>query len=168
MLELILGFHVLISLAGVASGFVVLFGLFGGRRLDTWTSWFLWTTVLTSVTGYFLPADRILPSHIVGAISLVLLAAAIVARYPKAMQGRWRTVYVVGAVASLYLNVFVLIVQLFRRVPPLQALAPTQTEPAFGIAQLVTLLAFIAAGVLAVVRFRPEPAGEPVRRAVKV
>jgi hypothetical protein len=168
MLTFILGFHVLISLAGIATGFVVLFGLFNARRLDAWTAWFLATTVLTSVTGYFLPADRILPSHIVGAISLVVLAAAIVARYPKALYGGWRTVYVVGAVASLYLNVFVLIVQLFRRVPVLEALAPTQTEPAFAVAQLVTLGAFVAAGALAVVRFRQVRAGRSVGPAIEV
>jgi len=164
MLTFALGFHVLISLAGIGSGLVVLFGLFDARRLDGWTARFLATTVLTSVTGYFLPADRILPSHVVGAISLVLLAAATVARYPKALHGGWRTVYVAGAVASLYLNVFVLIVQLFRRVPVLEALAPTQTESAFVVAQLLALTIFGAAGLLAVVRFREEassPVGGP-------
>jgi hypothetical protein len=160
--------HVIISLAGIASGLVVLFGLFNARRLNGWTSLFLASTVLTSVTGFLFPVDRVLPSHIVGAISLVLLAAAIVARYPKRLAGRWRTIYVVGAVLSLYLNVFVLIVQLFQRVPPLKALAPTQTEPPFVVAQLLALTIFAASTLLAAVRFREEPAGRAVRSPINV
>jgi hypothetical protein len=108
------------------------------------------------VTGFLFPVDRVLPSHVVGAISLVALAAAIVARYPKRLAGRWRSVYVVGAVLSLYLNVFVLIVQLFQRVPALKALAPTQTESPFVVSQLLALTIFAAATLLAVVRFREE------------
>ena len=158
--------HVIISLAGIASGVVVLFGLFNAQRLNGWTTLFLTTTVLTSVTGFLLPADRLLPSHVVGAISLVLLAAAIVARYPKRLEGRWRGVYVVGAVASLYLNVFVLIVQLFRRVPPLTALAPTQTETPFVVSQLLALTIFGACGLLAVVRFREERGAGAVGPAI--
>jgi hypothetical protein len=160
--------HVIISLAGIASGLVVLFGLLNARRLNRWTALFLTSTVLTSVTGYLFPVDRVLPSHIVGAISLVLLAAAIVARYPRRLAGSWRTIYVVGAVLSLYLNVFVLIVQLFLRVPALAALAPTQTESPFVVAQLLALTIFAAATLLAVVRFREEPAGRVVRSAIGV
>ena len=160
--------HVVISLAGIASGLVVLFGLFNARRLNAWTSLFLTTTVLTSVTGFLFPVDRLLPSHVVGAISLVALAAAIVARYPKQLAGGWRTVYVAGAVASLYLNVFVLIVQLFQRVPPLEALAPTQTESPFVVTQLLALTIFAAAGVLAAVRFREEAAAGTARPAINV
>ena len=148
--------HVAISLAGIASGLVVLLGLFNARRLNGWTALFLTTTVLTSVTGFLFPVDRVLPSHVVGAISLVALAAAIVARYPKRLAGPWRSIYVVGAVLSLYLNVFVLIVQLFQRVPALEALAPTQTESPFVVTQLLALTIFAAATLLAVVRFREE------------
>jgi hypothetical protein len=156
--------HVAISLAGIASGLVVLLGLFDARRLNAWTVLFLATTVLTSVTGFVFPVDRVLPSHVVGAISLVVLAAAIVARYPKRLAGPWRSVYVVGAVLSLYLNVLVLIVQLFQRVPALKALAPTQTESPFVVTQLLALTIFAAATLLAVVRFREEassPVGGP-------
>jgi hypothetical protein len=148
--------HVAISLVGIGSGLVVLFGLFDARRLNGWTPLFLTTTVLTSVTGFFFPVDRLLPSHIVGALSLVLLAAAIVARYPKRLAGQWRAVYVIGAVVSLYFNVFVLIVQSFQRVPALKELAPTQTESPFVVAQLLALTIFAAATLLAVVRFREE------------
>jgi len=146
--------HVVISLAGIASGFVVVFGLIGGKRLDRWTIGFLVTTVLTSVTGYGFPFDHLLPSHIVGGISLVVLAVAIFARYGRHMAGGWRRVYVIGAVVALYFNVFVLVVQLFRRVPALTALAPTQSEPPFAIAQGIVLLLFAALGVLATTRFR--------------
>jgi uncharacterized membrane protein SirB2 len=148
--------HVLISLVGIASGAVVLIGLLRGRRLDGWTGLFLATTVLTSATGYLLPADHILPSHIVGAISLAVLAIAIVARYRQRLAGSWRWIYVVSAVAALYLNVFVGVVQAFLKVPVLKAAAPTQSEPAFAAAQFVTLVLFIALGAVALVRFRAE------------
>jgi hypothetical protein len=155
--------HVLISLIGLVSGFVVLVGLLSARRLDGWTAVFLMTTVLTSATGFFLPADHLLPSHIVGAISLVALAVAIVARYRRNLAGAWRSAYVVSAVASLYLNVFVAIVQAFLKIPALKALAPTQSELPFTVTQLAVLVLFIALGVLAVIRFRietlhPQPA----------
>src|SRR3954447_3139121 len=115
--------HVLISLVGIASGAVVLIGLLRGRRLDRWTGLFLAATVLTSATGYLLPADHILPSHIIGAISLVILAIAITARYPRRLAGSWRWIYVVSALTALYLNVFVGIFQAFLKVPALKAIA---------------------------------------------
>jgi hypothetical protein len=149
--------HVLISLVGIATGFVVLFGLIGGKRLDRLTSWFLATTVATSVTGYFFPVHQIMPSHIVGAISLVVLAFAIYARYSRGMAGGWRTTYVVGATLALYLNVFVLVVQLFLKVPALKALAPTQQEPPFAIAQGIVFALFVGLGIAAVRKFRLEP-----------
>ena len=149
--------HVLISLVGIASGFVVAVGLLRAKRLDGWTSVFLTTTVATSVSGYFIPADHLLPSHIVGAISLVVLTIAIVARYRRQLAGSWRPVYVVTALAALYLNVFVGIVQAFLKVPALKAAAPTQSEPPFLVAQLTALILFIVIGALAVIRFRPEP-----------
>ena len=151
----ILLLHVALSLVGIATGLVVAWGLLAARPLPGWTANFLATTVLTSVTGYFLPADRILPSHIVGAISLVLLALALAALYAYRLNGAWRWIYVSTAVAALYLNVFVLVFQAFLKVPALRALAPTQSEPAFKLTQAVVLIAFIAIGVLAVRRFHP-------------
>ena len=146
--------HVAISLIGIGSGLVVAIGLIRGARLDSWTVIFLATTVATSVTGYGFPFERLLPSHIVGGISLLVLAVAIFARYGRRLAGGWRRVYVIAAVAALYLNVFVLVVQLFRRVPALQALAPTQSEPPFGIAQLVVLALFVGLGAKAAIGFR--------------
>ena len=128
-------FHVVISLIGIAAGVVVMFGLLGSKKLPSLTAVFLWTTVLTSVTGYFFPRDHILPSHIVGALSLIILAVALYALYVRHLTGNWRWIYVVSAVASLYLNVFVLVAQLFQKVPALKVLAPTQSEPPFLIAQ---------------------------------
>ena len=149
--------HVVISLVGIGSGFVVLFGLLAGKRLERWTSLFLITTVLTSVTGFFLPAHKILPSHIIGAISLVVLAFAIYARYSRQLVGGWRTTYVVTSTLALYFNVFVLVVQSFMKIPALKALAPTQSEPPFAIAQGFVLLLFIVLGTLAVKNFRIPP-----------
>ena len=151
--------HVAISLVGIATGLVVLAGLLTAKRLDGWTALFLVTTVATNLTGFGFPADRVLPSHVVAVISLVLLALAIYARYGRGMAGRWRTVYVVGAVLSLYLNVFVGIVQAFLRVPVLRAAAPTQSEPPFQVAQLVALALFLTLTVGAAFRFRPVSAG---------
>ena len=146
--------HVVISLIGIGSGLVVLLGMLTGKRLDGWTGLFLATTVLTSATGFGFPFEQVLPSHIVGCISLVVLALAAYARYGQRLAGAWRRVYVIGALVALYLNVFVLVVQLFRRVPVLQALAPTQSEPPFAIAQLAVLALFIVLGVFATKRFR--------------
>ena len=151
-------FHVAISLIAIAAGFVVLAGLLRGQRLDTWTAIFLVTTIATSVTGYGIPADRVLPSHIVGAISLVVLAIALVARYLRHLEGGWRRTYVVAALTALYLNVFVLVVQLFIRVPFLQPLAPTQSEPPFQLAQVAVLVAFLGLGWASVRRFQPSRA----------
>jgi hypothetical protein len=142
--------HVLISLIGIVSGLAVMFGLLAGKRLNTTTAVFLATTVLTSLTGYGFPFDHLLPSHIVGAISLVVLAGAMYARYARHLAGGWRTAYVICAVAALYFNVFVLVVQLFRRVPALNALAPTQAEPPFAVTQLVALVLFLGLGFTAV------------------
>ncbi|HEX4342562.1 MAG TPA: hypothetical protein VH255_04180 [Verrucomicrobiae bacterium] len=145
--------HVLISLLGIVAGFVVMFGMFSANPLDEWTKIFLITTVATSVTGFFFPAKKLMPSHIVGIISLIVLALAIYARYYGHLEGSWRWVYVMGAVMAQYLNFFVLIVQSFQKVPSLKALAPTQTEPPFKLAQLVVLVLFAVAGTLAVMKF---------------
>jgi hypothetical protein len=157
--------HVILSLIGIGSGFVVLLGLMNAKMLDAWTAVFLATTVATSATGFLLPAPHLLPSHVVGIISLVALALAITGRYPRHLAGRWRSTYVVTAVIAQYLNVFVLVVQLFRRVDALQALAPTQSEPPFAIAQLAVLLIFVALGILAVRGFRIESHGMAARPA---
>jgi hypothetical protein len=148
--------HTLISLAGIFSGFVVMFGLLAGKRLDGWTKWFLITTVATSVTGFGFPIHHFGAPHVVGIISLVVLAMTIYARYPRQLVGAWRWIYVVSAMIALYLNVFVGVVQAFQKIPALNALAPTQTEPPFQITQLITLALFVALAIAAAIRFRPE------------
>ena len=156
--------HVAISLLGILSGFIVLRGLLTSQRLDRWTLVFLLTTIYTNASGFGFPFFQVLPSHIIGALSLVILAVAVVARYVKHMNGAWRWIYTVSAVTALYFNVFVLIVQLFRRVPSLTALAPTQSEPPFAIVQGLVFVAFAWLGVRAVKRFHPAAAGTPVSR----
>jgi hypothetical protein len=147
--------HVVISLVAIVAGVVVLLGMLGSNRLTGWTALFLATTVLTSATGFLFPFTRLLPSHMVGIISLVVLAVAIVALCLCRLAGAWRWVYVASAVLALYLNVFVLVVQAFQKISFLKPLAPTQSEPPFIAAQAVTLLIFIALGVLAVRSFHP-------------
>jgi hypothetical protein len=147
-------FHVALSLIGIFAGFIAVFGLLASKLLPGWTRWFLWTTVLTSVTGYFFPVHKLLPSHIVGLISLILLSVALYALYSKKLAGGWRRTYAITAVLSLYLNFFVLIVQLFEKVPALKALAPTQTEMPFKVTQLTALIVFILLTILSAVRFR--------------
>jgi hypothetical protein len=146
--------HVAISLAGILSGFVVVAGMLRAQRLDTWTSVFIATTVATSSTGFGFPFDHLLPSHIVGIISLIVMAVAILARYGYRLAGPWRRTYVVTATIGLYFNVFVLVAQLFQKVPALKALAPTQSEPPFAIAQLAVLVAFAFLGFRADRGFR--------------
>jgi len=147
--------HVVISLIAILSGLVVMAGLLLGRRLNRWTALFLISTVLTSVTGLFFPFSGVTPGIVLAIISLVLLAVAIVARYARHLSGAWRWLYVVTAMISLYLNVFVLVAQLFQKVPALKALAPTQSEPPFAITQLVVLVMFVLLTILAAIRFRP-------------
>jgi len=149
-------FHVILSLIGIFTGGIVACGLLAARRLDGWTAIFLVSTVLTSVTGYFFPFHKLLPSHILGGISLAALAIAIYARYSRGLAGAWRRTYVITAMLSLYLNVFVLIAQLFMKVPALKVLAPTQSETPFKAAQLVVLLVFLVLGYLAAKNFRGE------------
>jgi hypothetical protein len=132
------------------------YGLLRGKRLDGWTAIFLATTVLTSATGFLFPVEHLLPSHIVGIISLVVLAAAIGARYPLHLAGAWRLIYVIGAVLTLYLICFVAVVQAFLKVPALHPWAPTGKEPAFLVTQLLVLAIFIGLGVVAAKRFRGE------------
>ena len=150
--------HVLISLVGIGSGLIVMYGFLTRKRLDGLTAVFLATTVLTSATGFGFPFEHLLPSHIVGVISLVALAVAIAARYAFHLAGIWRGIYVVGAAIALYLNVFVLVVQLFLKVPALKALAPTGKEPPFLVAQLTVMVIFIALTIVAARKFHIEPA----------
>jgi len=149
--------HVLISLVGIASGLVVMYGLLKNKRLDRWTGLFLTTTVLTSVTGFGFPFDHLLPSHKVAILSLVALAIAIVARYPLHLAGAWRKTYVISACLALYFNCFVFVVQLFEKVPALKAVAPTQKEAPFAVAQLALLALFVVLTIFAAKRFRDQP-----------
>jgi hypothetical protein len=149
--------HVLISLIGIGSGFVVMYGLLGGKRLDRWTALFLTTTVLTSVTGFGFPFDHITPAIKLGIISQVVLAIAIVARYVLHLAGAWRRTYVISAAVGLYLNVFVLVVQSFEKVPALKAAAPTQKEAPFVVTQLVVMALFVVLTIFAAKRFRSAP-----------
>src|SRR5438445_5573097 len=149
--------HVLISLVGIFTGLIVLFGLLAGKRLDGWTKWFLITTVATSVTGFFFPFHGFTPAIGLGIISLPFLALTIFARYPKHLAGPWRWIYVIGAVLCLYFNLFVAVVQAFEKIPALHAMAPTQTEPPCKYTQLVVLLVSVLLAIVAAIRFRPEP-----------
>jgi hypothetical protein len=146
--------HVLISLVGIGSGLVVLFGLINGRLLGGWNLLFLISTVLTSVTGFAFPFEHLLPSHKVGTISLVVLAIAILALYVGRLEGKWRLTYVITAVFALYLNVFVAVVQSFLKIPALKAMAPTGSEPPFLVAQTIVLALFVVLSVFAAKRFR--------------
>jgi uncharacterized membrane protein SirB2 len=146
--------HVLISLIGIGSGLVVAYGLLAAKPLDGWTATFLATTTLTSLTGFLFPVEHLLPSHIVGIISLVILALAIFARYGGHLTGSWRCIYIVSSVIALYLNCFVAVVQSFMKIPALKALAPTQKEPPFLIAQIALMVLFIVLGIFAVRNFR--------------
>ena len=147
--------HVIISLIGIGSGLVAVFGMLTAKRLDGWTAVFLASTLLTSLTGFGFPFAHLLPSHVVGLLSIVVLGVAVLARYTFRLAGAWRAVYAIGAVVALYFNVFVLIVQLFQKVPGLKALAPTQSEPPFAVTQLVVLALFVALGIAGAIKFRP-------------
>ena len=147
--------HVVISLIAIAAGFVVLYGMLTGHRLGGWTLLFLVTTILTSVTGFMFPIAGVTPGLVIGAISLVLLAIALLALYAFRLAGAWRWLYVATALAALYLNVFVGVVQAFQKLSFLQPLAPTQSEPPFAAAQLAVLAVFLVLGFLALRRFQP-------------
>ena len=146
--------HVLISLAGIASGLVVMYGFLTNKRLDGWTAAFLATTALTSVTGFLFPFTGVTPAIKLGVISLVVLAITIITRYPLHLA--WRKTYVVTASTALYFNVFVLVVQSFEKVPALRAIAPTQKEPPFAIVQIAVLAIFVALTVFAVRKFHAD------------
>jgi hypothetical protein len=150
--------HTLISLVAIFTGLIVVFGMLAGDRLDGWTKWFLVTAVATTITGLFFPFHGFTPAIGLGIISLPFLAVTIFARYPGRLAGAWRWIYVIGAVICLYFNFFVLVVQSFEKIPALHAFAPTQTESPFKITQLVVLVASALLCIIAVIRFRPEPA----------
>jgi hypothetical protein len=149
--------HVIISLIAIASGVMVMVGLLSSRRMPGWTAIFLFFTILTSATGFLFPFDKLLPSHMIGILSLVLLAIACIALYGMKLSGAWRWIYVLTAMVSFYLNVFVLVVQGFLKVGPLHALAPSipPSEPPFAALQGVVLVFFVVAIIGAVRRFRP-------------
>jgi hypothetical protein len=146
--------HVIISLVGIFAGLVVVGGFMSGKLLRGWTGLFLATTILTNATGFFFPFPKLLPSHILGVISLVLFPFALYALYGKHLEGGWRKTFVTLSVVTLYFNCFVLVVQLFSKFPLLIATAPTQKEPPFAITHLVVLVIFVWLGRAAVMGFR--------------
>ena len=148
--------HVVLGLIGIFAGFFVVLGLLTAKRLDGWTALFLASTVATSVTGFFFPFHGITPADVLGVLSLIVLPVAMYARYGRQLAGVWRRTYAITAMIALYLNVFVLIAQLFDKVPALKALAPTKTEPPFMGTQLVVLVLFAALTIAAVKKFRDE------------
>lgn len=147
-------FHVLLSLVGIGTGFIVIFGLIAGRWLNLWVQVFLWTTILTSVTGFLFPFKGITPGIILGIMSLLALAISVYALRGKKLAGGWRSAFVITAVIAEWLNFFVLIAQLFEKVPALHVLAPTNTEGPFKAAQLGALILFVVLGFLATKNFR--------------
>jgi hypothetical protein len=147
--------HVIISLIAIVAGFIAVFQMIANKPLGLWNSIFLWTTIATSVTGFGFPIAGITPGIVVGIISLVILAVALFAVYVKHLAGAWRWIYVVSAIIALWFNVFVLIVQSFMKISVLKALAPTQSEPPFQIAQGAALVLFVVLAILAVRKFRP-------------
>jgi hypothetical protein len=151
--------HVIIALVAIGSGLIVVGGMFASNRLPLTTALFLFTTALTSVTGFLFPIHGLTPALRVGILACVILAVALFALYKEHLAGAWRWIYVITAIASLYLNVFVLVVQSFVKVSALNALAPTQSEPPFTITQAVVLAIFILIALVAVIKFRPGTTG---------
>jgi hypothetical protein len=148
--------HVAISLVAIVTGFVVVIGMRSAKRLPGWTAIFLVTTFLTSASGFGFPFNGVLPSHVFGVLTLVVMAVSVPGLYLFHLAGPWRWIYVAGSVFVLYLNTFVLVVQAFQKVPFLTPLAPTQSEPPFAVAQLALLVLVIVLGWQAVRGFRPE------------
>jgi hypothetical protein len=154
--------HVIISLVGIAAGFIVMFGMLGSNRMPGLTAVFLLLTILTSATGFLIPPllfEKLLPSHMIGVLSLILLAIACYALYGQKLSGSWRWIYVLTALLAQYFNVFVLVIQSFLKVGPLHALAPSvpPSEPPFAIAQGIVLVFFIIVIIGAIRRFHPAP-----------
>jgi hypothetical protein len=151
--------HTILSVIAIVSGLVVLGGMYASRRLPGWTELFLITTALTSITGFFFPNTKITPGQVFGAITLIVMVPTLVALYGFQLRGAWRWIYAGGAVIVLYLNVFVLIAQLFAKVTVLKPLAPTQSEPPFLITEFIVLVIFAVLGILALVKFHPDRRG---------
>ena len=154
-LETLTFIHVVISLVGIMTGFIVVGLMLQSAPIAGWNAFFLISTILTSVTGYFFPIKGLTPGHMVGAISLVTLAVALHAIYVKKLAGRWRVVYVGTAIFALYLNVFVGVVQSFQKFTYLNRFAPTGSEPPFAATQLLVLILFIIAGIAVMRRYLP-------------
>jgi hypothetical protein len=148
--------HVIISLIAIVCGVVVVFGMFASNQLTRWTGLFLFTTALTSVTGFYFPGTTLTPARIFGIASLIVLVPTVLALYVFGLRGFWRWIYIAGVVIALYLNVFVAVVQSFAKIPELRSLAPTQSEPPFLIAEGGALVIFILLGIIALVLFHPE------------
>jgi len=148
--------HVVISLIGILTGIIAVFGMIAAKRLDGWNAIFLVTTALTSITGFLFPFHKWMPSYTLGVLSLIVLAIAIPARYAKHLEGGWRKSYTITACIALWLNTFVLVAQLYMKVPAIHALAPTGTEPPFLITQVVVMAVFIVLTVAATIKFHPE------------
>ena len=156
--DIFLDIHVALSLIALVLGLIVLYGLLSGEVLGAWTVLFLLALILTSVTGFPLPPFGLDPPRMVGILSLILLAIAVLAIYAFRLRGAWRWIYVVTAMAALYLDAFVGVIQAFAKLTFLHSLAPTQSEPPFLIAQVIVLVIFVVLGFLAVRRFHPERA----------
>ena len=148
--------HTVISLVALVAGGVVVSGMIRAKRLPGWTALFLAATALTSITGFMFPIKSFTPALAFGVVSLLVLAAALLGLYAFHASGRWRFVYVIGALVALYLNAFVVVVQAFQKIAFLHRLAPTGSEPPFQAAQFVLLVLFVLAGVVAVRRFHPD------------
>ena len=146
----LVGIHTWLSLIALGAGAVVIMGLISLRPMPAWTAVFLLTAVATSATGFALPFERVLPSHIVGGIALVVLAVALLAQYRFRLAGAWRWLYALAAIASVYLLAFVGVVQAFLKIPSLHALAPTGSEAPFAVTQVAVLAVFVALAVVAV------------------
>ena len=154
-LSLFTTIHVVISLIGIVAGFIALFEMIANKPLGFWNQIFLWTTIATSITGFGFPFTGVTPGIIVGILSLIVLAVALIALYSKHLGGAWRWTYVLTAAIALWFNVFVLVVQSFQKIGFLQALAPTQSEPPFMVAQGVALVLTAALGAFAARKFHP-------------
>jgi hypothetical protein len=148
--------HVILSLVAMLAGIVVMIGMLASLRLSFWAGLFFATAIVTSATGYLFPASELLPSHIVGAVSLIALVLAALAFYSGRLRGPRRWLFVVCVTLALYLDVFVGVVQAFQKLAFFHALAPTQTEAPFAIAQLAVLAIFLAWGFFALRWFIPE------------
>jgi hypothetical protein len=157
--------HTIFSLVMLGSGIVVMTAMLRSQRRSGWSIVFFLTGLATSATGFGFPLNQFLPSHWIGVVSLIVLAIAVLARYAFFLAGTWRPVYVIGTVTALYLDVFVFIVQLFRKIPALRALAPTESEPPFVVVQLVALVIFVVLAIAAVRKFHPPPSTWALRQA---